>query len=482
MKKNKQYNTKGIMASLLICGFVGILSENALNIALSNLMEVFRISAATAQWLTTGFLLVLGILSPISGLFLQRFSTRQLFIVSLTSSIIGTLIAAIGLNFEMLMVARVLQAIGMGLLMPLIFNTVLVVYPQEKRGAAMGTVGLVYMFAPALGPTVAGVIIQYLSWHFIFWIPLPFLVIGFLVGLKYVKNVTEVTKLRIDPLSVTLSTLGFGGIVFGFSMAGEGSEGWTSPVVITSIIVGLVALILFILRQIFMKQPLLNLRVFKYPMYIVGVIMVVACMMIFMSTMIILPMYLQNENGLGLSTLVAGLMLLPGSALNGILSPRMGSWYDKYGPNLLVIPGIVIMAVMLWFLSSISTASSLALIVALHIGLMIGSSMVLMPAQTNGLNQLPPELYPHGTAVISTLQQVAGAIGTAVSVSILSGGINRYLHDSTGPTHPAVMAKAMTFGSHNVFMFTMIIALVGLITAFFIRRVKINQVEMPSTN
>lgn len=217
-------------------------------------------------------------------------------------------------------------------------------------------------------------------------------------------------------------------------------------------------------------------------MYIVGVIIVVACMMIFMSTMIILPMYLQNKNGLGLSTLVAGLMLLPGSALNGILSPRMGSWYDKYGSKVLVIPGIVIMAVMLWFFTGISTASSLALIVALHIGLMIGSSMVLMPAQTNGLNQLPPELYPHGTAFISTLQQVAGAIGTAVSVSILSGSINRYLHDSTAPTQPTEMAKAMTFGSHNVFLYAMVIALVGLITAFFIRSGKVNQVEVPSTN
>ncbi|WP_455920305.1 MDR family MFS transporter [Priestia megaterium] len=482
MEGNKQYNTRGIMASLLMCGFVGILSENALNIALNNLMEVFHISAATAQWLTTGFLLVLGILSPVSGLLLQRFTTRQLFISSLTSLIIGTVIAAIGLNFEMLMVARVLQAIGLGLLMPLIFNTVLFMYPQEKRGAAMGTVGLVYMFAPALGPTVAGVIIEYLSWHFIFWISLPFLIIGFLIGLKYVENVTDVTKMRIDALSVLLSTIGFGGIVFGFSTAGEGSVGWASPAVITSITVGVIALILFILRQIFMKQPLLNLRVFKHPMYIVGVIMVVASMMVFMSTMIILPMYLQNKNGLGLSTLEAGLMLLPGSALNGILSPRMGSWYDKYGPKRLVLPGIMIMALMLWFFSSISTSSSVTLIVMLHIGLMIGSSMVLMPAQTNGLNQLPPELYPHGTAVMSTVQQVAGAIGTAVSISILSGGISGYLKDSTMPNQSKELAKAMTFGSHNVFLFAMVISLIGLVTAFFIRRGRVNQEEIPSTN
>jgi MFS transporter, DHA2 family, lincomycin resistance protein len=482
METKKQYNTRGIMASLLICGFVGILSENALNIALSNLMEVFQISAATAQWLTTGFLLTLGILSPISGLLLQRFTTRQLFISSLTSTIVGTLIAAIGLNFEMLMVARVLQAIGIGLLMPLIFNTVLVMYPQDKRGAAMGIVGLVYMFAPALGPTVAGIIIQYLSWHYIFWLSLPFLVIGFLVGLKYVENITEVTKLSIDSLSVIFSTIGFGGIVFGFSNAGEGPEGWTSPVVIISIIVGLVALVLFILRQIFMQNPLLNLRVFKYPMFIVGMIMVMASMIIFLSTMIILPMYLQNQNGLGLSTLAAGLMLLPGSALNGILSPRMGSLYDRYGPKWLVIPGLVIAVVMLWFFSSISSASSVTLIVALHIGLMIGLAMVLMPAQTNGLNQLPPELYPHGTAVMNTVQQVAGAIGTAVSISILSGGIDKYLNNSPVPTQPTELAKAMTFGSHNVFLFVMIIAMISLVISFFIRRGKVNREKMSLTN
>jgi DHA2 family lincomycin resistance protein-like MFS transporter len=190
LKKMKQYNTRAIMASLLICGFVGMFSETALNIAISNLMDVFQISAATAQWLTTGFLLTLGILMPMTGLLLQWFTTRQLFIGSLVSSIVGTLIAALAFNFEILIVARILQAIGMGLLIPLMFNTILVVYPPEKRGAAMGFVGLVIMFAPATGPTVAGILIEYLTWHYIFWLSLPFLVIGLLVGLKYLENVT----------------------------------------------------------------------------------------------------------------------------------------------------------------------------------------------------------------------------------------------------------------------------------------------------
>ncbi|MCM3697915.1 DHA2 family efflux MFS transporter permease subunit [Paenibacillus macerans] len=465
----KQYNTRAIMASLLICGFIGMFSETALNIAISNLMEVFQISAATAQWLTTGFLLTLGILMPLSGLLLQWFTTRQLFVGSVTSSIIGTLIAALAFNFEMLMAARVLQAIGMGLLIPLMFNTILVVYPPEKRGAAMGFVGLVIMFAPATGPTVAGLLIEYLTWHFIFWLSLPFLVLGLLVGLKYLENVTEVTKPRIDLLSVILSTLGFGGVVFGFSKAGEGDAGWTSPVVIASVAVGLAALVLFVLRQLLMREPMMNLRVFKYPMFIVGLLLVLTCMMIILSSMIVLPMYLQQ--GMKLSPFAAGLMLLPGSALNGFLSPRMGKLFDKYGPKWLVLPGLAVVAAALWFFSGVTPVTSVFFIVALHICLMIGISMVFMPAQTNGLNQLPPELYPHGTAVMNTLQQVAGAVGTAVAISILTHGMERYLGASAAPGEVTEVAKAMTLGSHGVFQFAMIVTLIGLVMALFIRRV-----------
>ncbi|TYP71914.1 DHA2 family efflux MFS transporter permease subunit [Paenibacillus methanolicus] len=474
----KQYNTRAILVSLLICGFVGMFSETALNIAMTNLMEVFRISAATAQWLTTGFLLTLGILMPLSGLLLQMFTTRQLFTGSLISLIVGTGIAALAFNFEMLMFARVLQAVGMGLLLPLMFNTILVIYPPEKRGAAMGFVGLVIMFAPATGPTVGGLLIEYLTWHYIFWFSLPFLVIGLGVGLKYLENVTEVSKPRIDLLSIVLSTIGFGGVVFGFSKAGEGAEGWGSMVVVTSIVVGLVALLLFILRQKFMNDPMINLNVFKHPMYVVGLLMVLSCMLIIMASMIILPMFLQT--GTGLSVFITGLMLLPGSALNGILSPQVGRLFDRYGPKWLVVPGLVIVAIMLWFFTNVSPASSVAFIVALHIGLMVGIAMIWMPAQTNGLNQLPPELYPHGTAVMNTLQQVIGAIGTAVAISILSGGMEKYLNGSAAPSEQAEIANAITAGSQNVFLFTMIIAVIGVVIALFIRRVVVSSKAMNS--
>ncbi|MFS0605308.1 DHA2 family efflux MFS transporter permease subunit [Peribacillus frigoritolerans] len=476
----KQYNTRAILTALLICGAVGMFNETSLNIALTNLMDVFQISAATAQWLTTGFLLTLGILMPMSGLLLQTFSTRKLFISSVVSLIIGTLIAALAFNFEMLMFARVLQAVGMGLLLPLMFNITLVIYPPEKRGEAMGLIALVIMVAPASGPTIGGLLIEYLTWHYIFWLSLPFLVIGLLIGLKYLENVTDVTKPRIDLLSVALSTIGFGGVVFGFSKAGEGSEGWGSAVVVTSIIVGLVALVLFILRQNSMRDPMMNLSVFKYPMYVVGLLLIMSCMLISMSSTIILPMFLQT--GTGMSVFITGLMLLPGSALSGIIQPYVGRLFDKYGPKWLVIPGLVILTVMLWFFSTISPASSMAFIIALHIGLTIGIAMIWTPAQTNGLNQLPTELYPHGTAVMNTLQQVGGAIGTAVAISILTGGMEKYLHGSSDPTKQTEIANAIASGSHNVFLFAMVIALINLIIGFFIRRVVVSREAVHPTH
>lgn len=422
-------------------------------------------------------MLTLGILMPVSGLLLQTFSTRKLFIGSITSLIVGTLIAALSFNFEMLMFARVLQAVGMGLLLPLMFNTVLVIYPQEKRGAAMGLVALVIMVAPASGPTIGGLLIEYLTWHYIFWFSLPLLVIGLLIGLKYLENVTEVTKPRIDLLSVLLSTIGFGGVVFGFSKAGEGADGWSSTVVVTSIIIGLVALVLFILRQN-MSEPMLNLSVFKYPMYVIGMLLIMSCMLISMSSTIILPMFLQT--GSGLSVFITGLILLPGSALSGIIQPYVGRLFDKYGPKWLVIPGLMILTVMLWFFTTISPTSSVGLIIALHIGLTVGIALIWTPAQTNGLNQLPPELYPHGTAIMNTLQQVGGAIGTAVAISILTGGMENYLQGSSAPTKQIEVANAMASGSHNVFLFAMVIALINLIMGFFITRVVTNHKVMNS--
>ncbi|WP_145151814.1 MDR family MFS transporter [Paenibacillus xylanexedens] len=463
----KKYNTRAILASLLICGFVGMFSETALSIALTDLMEVFHISAATAQWLVTGYLLTLGILMPFTGALMQMFTTRQLFIVSTISLTTGTILAAVSINFEMLMFSRVLQAAGMGLLLPLIFNTILVIFPPEKRGAAMGYCGLVLSFAPAMGPALSGIIIEYLSWHYIFVLLLPLLGIGMLFGLKFLENVTEVRKQTIDIPSAILSTIGFGSIVFGFSHAGEAGSGWTNPLVMTLIIVGVIALILFVLRQN-NDRPLLNFGVFKYPMFVIGILLVMLCMVFLTTTMIVLPMFMQT--GAGLTVSVIGLVLLPASILNGALQMVAGRLYDKYGPRWVIIPGLIIVMLSLWFFTKLTPASSVGLMIALYMILAGGIALIWPASQTNALNQLPPELYSHGSAILTTLQQVMGAIGIAVAMSILSGGMDKYLATSSAPTMPDEIANAMTAGSQNVFGTMMIIAVGGFIISLFFRR------------
>jgi MFS transporter, DHA2 family, lincomycin resistance protein len=470
-KEVKKFKTIPILVSLLLAGFIGMFSETALNVALSDLMNVLQITPATAQWLTTAYLLTLGILVPISGMLLQWFSTRQLFVAALCFSILGTFLAAVSPSFEFLLTARVVQAMGTALLLPLMFNTILIIIAPEKRGAAMGMIGLVIMVAPAIGPTIAGLLIESLSWHWIFWLSLPFLVIALIFGILFMQNVTKVTKPKIDILSIVLSSIGFGGIVFGFSSAGE-EAGWGSPKVIIAIVVGVVSLLLFGLRQMKMKQPMINLRAFKYPMFSIGVAMVFICMMVILSSMLILPMYLQQ--GQGYTAFKAGLLLLPGGIINGLMSPIMGRLFDKYGPKWLVIPGLIIAATALWFFSSITVASTVVFVIVLHSTLMIGVSMVFMPAQTNGINQLPLELYPDGTAIMNTLQQVAGAIGTALAVSIMSAGSKSYMKTVADPADPANMLPAFTQGVQNAFIFGMSMAIVGLILAFFVKRVVVN--------
>jgi MFS transporter, DHA2 family, lincomycin resistance protein len=483
MEMNAQANGNGvteaselkvvpIIISFVVAGFIGLFSETALNMALNNLITGFGIKETTAQWLTTGYLLTLGILVPVSGLILQWFTTRQLFITSLIASIIGTFIAAIAPTFSVLMIARVVQAVGTALLLPLMFNTILLIIPPHKRGKIMGIIGLVIMFAPAVGPTISGLILKTLSWHWIFWISLPLLIAALIYGIIFMQDVTKPTKPKMDILSIILSTIGFGGIVFGFSNAGEGG-GWGSPIVIVSMVAGGIALVLFSIRQLTMKQPILNLRAFKYPMFTVGLLMVVVCMMAILSSMILLPLYLQTS--LALSTFAAGLLLLPGGIINGILSPVMGGLFDRFGPKWLTIIGITIVTGSMIGFSTISMETSSAFIIGLHIVMMVGISMVMMPAQTNGLNQLPPELYPDGTAIMNTLQQVAGAIGTAVAISILSAGTSNFMETVEDKQNPLNQVLAFTEGIQDAFVFAIILSVVGLIISLFIKRVDVEQ-------
>ncbi|OME93568.1 MULTISPECIES: MDR family MFS transporter [Paenibacillus] len=467
----QKYKVIPIMVSLLLSGFIGMFNETALNVVLSDLINQFHITAATAQWLTTGYLLTLGILVPISGLFLQWFSTRQLFTASLLLALLGTAVATVSPGFELLMIARVIQAAGVAVILPLMFHTVLVIVPPERRGTTYGLIGLVLVVAPAVGPTLSGMLIEQLSWNWIFGLTLPVLAFSLLFGMRYMQNISTITKPKIDIYSLILSTLGFGGIVFAFSSAGEGEGGFGAPKVVIPMIVGMLAIMIFAVRQLRMKQPMMDLRAFKQPMFTVGTVMLMIAVMVMMAAMIMLPLYLIR--GLGLNAFSAGLVLLTGGIVNAITQPIMGRIFDKFGPRWVVPAGMALISVVLWFLSGITTMTTITQIIVLHTFLMIGISMVWMPSQANGLNQLPPSLYPHGSAIMNTVQQVAGAIGIAVAVSIMSVGMSSFLKQTADQTDPANAALALTEGIQHVFDIAVVVAIVGFIFSLFMKRVHI---------
>ncbi|SDX42185.1 MFS transporter, DHA2 family, lincomycin resistance protein [Marininema mesophilum] len=461
-------NTKAILITFMIGAFFAILNETLLNIALTKLMVVFNVDATTVQWLATGFMLVMGILMPISAVLIQWFTTRQMFTGVMTVFLLGTLIAACAVNFPMLLAGRMIQAVGTGLLIPTIMNTLLLIYRPEVRGKVMGTFGLVIMFAPAIGPTLSGVIVDLLGWRWLFIIVIPFAIFSILFALRFLQNIGEVTRPRVDILSIILSTIGIGGIVYGFSSAGKNPEGFMSISSFSIVLIGLISLLLFVLRQLKLDEPLLDVRVFTYKNYSKGISIFVIIIMAMLASEIVMPMYLQGP--LGYSAKVAGLLLLPGALLNGLLSPVMGTLFDKFGPRKLIIPGTLVLVGVMFFFSNISPSLPIWSFIIAYIALMVSISAIAMPAQTNALNELPKNLYPHGTAIANTLQPIGGALGVSVFVSIMSHGRTTFLEGKSEPVTEKLMNEAMTYGVHFSYWFALALCGTAFIIALFIKK------------
>ncbi|BCB03636.1 MDR family MFS transporter [Bacillus sp. KH172YL63] len=461
-------NTKPILITFMIGAFFAILNETLLNIALTELMGVFQVDAPTVQWLATGFMLVMGVLMPISALLIQWFTTRQMFIGVMGIFLVGTIIAACALNFPMLLAGRMTQAVGTGLLIPVIMNALLLMYRPEVRGKIMGTFGLVIMFAPAIGPTLSGVIVDFLGWRWLFITVIPFAVFSILFAMKYLENVGEVTRPRVDLFSITLSSIGIGGIVYGFSAAGEEGTGFASANILIILAISVISLILFVLRQLKLEEPLLDVRVFRYSSYTRGVAIFVIVIMAMFASEIVMPMYLQGP--LGYSAKAAGLLLLPGALLNGLMSPTMGTLFDKYGPRKLIIPGTLTLVGVMIFFSFIDTSTPIWLFVLVYMILMLSISAIMMPAQTNGLNELPKHLYPHGTAIANTLQPVAGALGVSIFVSIMTQSQTSFLEGHGNAISETGMHQAMTYGVHHAYWFALALAAVAFMISLFIKK------------
>lgn len=459
-----EINKKVLLFVLLLGGFLSILNQTLLNVALSKFMEVYDISATSVQWLATGFMLVNGVLIPVTAFLMKRFSTRQLFISSMLLLLIGSIFCAMAPNFSILLMGRMIQAAGAGIIMPLMMSVVMFIFPLEKRGSAMGIIGLAMIFAPAIAPTLSGFVIEYLSWRWLFigLIPLVFIVI--LLAFKYLINVSEGSKAELDVLSVIQSTLGFGLVLYGFSNAG--SHGWDDTLVLTTISVGIVVLVLFTTRQLRAGDPFLNVRVFQNKTFtMTSLINIIVTMMLY-ADMILLPIYLQN--GRGFTAFDAGLLLLPGAIVNAFLSPVTGRLYDRFGAKPLFIIGLIFVIPSMWAVTDLSETTTFTFLMVRTIFLRIGLSFITMPLNTAGLNALPKELVTHGTAVNNTVRQIAGAIGTAIIVTIYTSEATNYAHDlATKGVTDGIAALASIFAAGNAYNFMLILAVIALVVTIF---------------
>ena len=332
----------------------------------------------------------------------------------------------------------------------------------------MGIVGFVIMFAPTIGPTLSGVIVEYLGWRSLFIMVIPFSIFSIAFASKFLINVSEVTKPKIDYLSLVFSTIGFGAVIYGFSSAGKSESGFLSINVLIPIIVGIIGIVLFSIRQLNLKEPLIDLRVFKYPMYTHAILMFLIIIMTMFASEIILPIYMQGP--LALTAATAGLILLPGSLLNGAMSPFMGYLFDKFGPRVLMIPASIVLSGAMYVMSRLNVDTPLWIVILSYILLMLSVSAIMMPAETNGLNQLPKHLYPHGTAVMTTLQPVSGAIGVAVFVSIMNARQLQFLQNSGKPQDPDTINQAMVAGVELVYFISFSISIIAVILSFIVYR------------
>ncbi|MED4884105.1 DHA2 family efflux MFS transporter permease subunit [Bacillus sp. FSL W8-1127] len=499
-----------LLAVLMLGLFLAILNQTLLSVAMPHMMTDFGVGATTIQWLSTGFMLVNGALIPLSAFLIERFGTRILFLVAMVFFTLGTFICGIAPNFSTMLIGRLIQAIGGGVMQPLVMTIIMFVFPPEMRGRGMGIFGLAMMFAPAIGPTLSGWVIENYSWRIMFYAMVPLGILIILISFFTLRNIMEPKKIKLDYLGALLSLIGVASLLYGVSEAG--TDGWTDPVVLTTIVIGLIGIVAFVIQQLTSKKPILDFRVFKYDMFSLSNVISAIITVAMFAGIFLLPIYLQNLRGF--TPLQAGLLMLPGALVMMVMSPVSGMLFDKVGPRPLAAVGLIVTILTTYEFTRLSIHTSYEHILGLYMIRSFGMSLLMMPIMTAGMNQLPRHLNSHGTAMTNTLRQISGALGTSLITTIYSNRTNfhyanladgmstadptfmqsfqAFVHSMAGATHlPVEMAqqlsvfslysqillKANVNGINDAFYWATGLCIVGLILSLFLRDVRKDKVR-----
>jgi DHA2 family lincomycin resistance protein-like MFS transporter len=453
-----------VIGLLMVSTFIVFLNEMLLGVALPTLISDFGVSPSTGQWVTTGFLLTMAVLIPASSFVMRRFHMRTVFLVAMSLFIAGTALAAIAPTFGVLVAGRVIQASGTAVFLPLLMTTTMRLVPVARQGRMMAITTAVPSVAPALGPALSGVVLSALSWRWLFILMLPIAIAALVLGAWKLRNVTTPEPVTLDLLSLALSAVGFGSLVYGLSLLGEASAGHTPISPYVPIAVGLVGLVAFVLRQIPLQRrdsAFLDMRIFARRSFALPILIMVFVAGNGIGLLVVIPLVLTNV--VGLSTLQLGLFLIPGGAAISIVAILSGRVYDRVGPRPLLVPAAIVWLVVLWFLSRVDEGTN---VIALMIAwLVFTSAMAAMwaPLTTSAMGALRAELFPHGSAAFATVQQLAGAAFGAVFISAYTIG--------SGAKDAGVLSTSQAESAgHAAFLTAWVIGLVVLVGSFFVRR------------
>ncbi|MGJ3998314.1 MDR family MFS transporter [Limosilactobacillus mucosae] len=460
----KPYHRNLLVMVMLIGSFCTVLNQTILATAFPTLMKAFDISTATVQWLTTGFMMVNGIMIPVSAYLSNKFNSKWLYISAMTIFELGTITAFAAPNFGTLLCGRLIQATGVGITMPLMQNIMLTIFPPEKRGAAMGINGLVIALAPALGPSLSGWVVDNYSWRVLFGMIIPIVAIVIFASFFLMQNVIKTTDPTLDWLSLLISTVGFGSVLYGFSSVGD--KGWTDAIVWGTILIGVILIAILVWRQNRLEHPFLNFKVFKTPEFALATLLSSVVMIAMVGVELVLPLYLQIVHGM--SAFHSGLTLLFGAIMMGVMSPITGNLFDRYGARRLAMTGMFILTIGTLPFAFLTRETPILDVVFLYAVRMFGISMVMMPVTTSGMNALPFSMISHGTAVNNTIRQVASSMGSAILISVLTNVTN-----SQKPVHSLLKASPLQYksqmidatlnGYHAAFWIAIAFAVIGLL-------------------
>ncbi len=430
-----------IFINIVISCVASSLLATALTTAMLPITQDLNVPVTTGQWLTSGYSLVMAIVMPLSAFLITRFPTKRLYATAIAIFIVGLAVSGLAISFPMMMVGRVLQASGGGMLTSMAQVIILSIFPAERKGTAMGWYGLSIGAAPVIAPTLAGILVDTIGWRMIFFLSMFIMIASFVYCLFVMDNVLDTEKKKFDISSFILSALAFGGITLGIGNIGTYSA--KSAMVLIPLVVGIVFAAFFSVRQLHLDKPFLDVRILKNRDYAVSVL---GSMLLYLNVYggtVILPLYVQQA--LGQTATLAGLITLPGSLASAVISPFVGRIYDKVGMRVLFLVGAVGLMISNGLMIPVTVNTGLWVALVLNIIRNAATACMLMPLVTWGASTVSLEKTSHATALLTSLRTIAGSLGTAIFVAVMTIAAANYGTDAAVPSPAAMHGVNMAF-------------------------------------